>query len=98
MKNLVYSVLQLNACCIFRLQRIACQENKEGPTYSSEIGLCQQTDTILASIPDPCIRPDPERVNFSGETHLPVYFDLETTGLGTYIHLHKYYNFQMFKF
>lgn len=63
-----------------RLQRNACQEKKEGPTYFPEIGLRQQADATLAKIPIPLIPPVPEVVICSSETHVPVYFELETTG------------------
>lgn len=72
-------------CYFLRLQRNACQKKKEGPTYFPEIGPCQQADATLAKIPIPLIPPVPEVVICSSETHLPVYFDLETTGLGTSI-------------
>lgn len=71
----------------FRLQRNACQEKKESPTYFPEIGLCQQADATLAKIPIPPIPPVPEVVKCSSETHLPVYFDLETTGLERTCHI-----------
>lgn len=58
---------------------------KKSPTYFPEIGVCQQADATLAKIPIPLIPPVPEVVICSSETHLPVYFDLETTGLGNSI-------------
>ncbi|XP_061186226.1 uncharacterized protein LOC133194248 [Saccostrea echinata] len=63
-----------------KLQSNALHEKREGTTYSSEVGLVEQ-------IPSPRYMPSRDPVEFSPETHIPAYFDLETTGLGRTSHI-----------
>ena len=64
----------------FRLRSNACQEKREETTHSSEVGL---SDKHSDKIPPPRFQPSKEPVLFSPQSHIPVYFDLETTGIGT---------------
>lgn len=63
-----------------RLQSNACQEKKEGTTYLSEVDL-YATGSKDLKIP-PCQSQTKEPVEYNPESHVPVFFDLETTGLG----------------
>uniref|UniRef100_A0A8W8MKF3 Exonuclease domain-containing protein n=1 Tax=Magallana gigas TaxID=29159 RepID=A0A8W8MKF3_MAGGI len=68
-----------------RLQKSSCQETREGKTYSPEVDVCEE-ETDLTFIPPPCPSPVRVPVNISSE-HVPVYFDLETTGLTRTSHI-----------
>lgn len=67
---------------IQRLQKSSCQETREGKTYSPEVDVCGE-EADLTFIPSPCPSPVRVPVNISSD-HVPVYFDLETTGLGLF--------------
>lgn len=82
-----------NVLSIKRLQKSSCQETREGKTYSPEVDVCGE-EADLTFIPPPCPSPVRVPVNISSE-HVPVYFDLETTGLGMfynnkYIYVNEY--------
>uniref|UniRef100_A0A8W8NYC9 Exonuclease domain-containing protein n=1 Tax=Magallana gigas TaxID=29159 RepID=A0A8W8NYC9_MAGGI len=68
-----------------RLQKSSCQETREGKTYSPEVDVCGE-EADLTFIPPPCPSPVRVPVNISSE-HVPVYFDLETTGLARTSHI-----------
>lgn len=68
-----------------RLQKSSCQETREGKTYSPEVDVCGE-EAYLTFIPPPCPSPVRVPVNISSE-HVPVYFDLETTGLARTSHI-----------
>ncbi|XP_062601160.1 uncharacterized protein LOC134262849 [Saccostrea cucullata] len=68
-----------------RLQKNACQETREGITYSSEIDISGENRDVT-EIPPPILFPTREPVQLSQE-YVPVYFDLETTGLARTSHI-----------
>ncbi|XP_061169509.1 uncharacterized protein LOC133178849 [Saccostrea echinata] len=68
-----------------RLQKSACQETREGITYASEVDICGEKPD-LTEIPPPIPFPTREPVHLSPE-YVPVYFDLETTGLARTSHI-----------
>lgn len=68
-----------------KLQSNACQEKKEGTTYLSEVDL-YATGSKDLKIP-PCQSQTKEPVEYNPESHVPLFFDLETTGLGRSSHI-----------
>ena len=65
---------------VFRLQKSACLETREGVTYATEVDI-ENPESDISEIPAPNLYPAKEPVYVLPE-HVPVYFDLETTGLG----------------
>ena len=70
----------------FRVQSNSSKETREGPTYSSGIGLSLQSDAMDTEIPPPKPVPTDMPLEVSKE-HSMVFYDLETTGLGKIINV-----------